>query len=138
MAVTGIEGIALLAARVLFGGVLAFMGLNHFMNVDEMSGYAEHKGLPAPRLSVLASGAVLVLAGLSILAGVVPLFGALVLAGFLLVSALLMHDFWAVPADQQQEEMTHFLKNVVMAGGALALAAIANQSWAFSPELGLF
>ncbi|MGM0718302.1 MAG: quinol oxidase, partial [Halobacteriota archaeon] len=27
-----------LLGRLLFGGVLAFMGLNHFMNVDAMAG----------------------------------------------------------------------------------------------------
>ncbi|MDX1748503.1 MAG: quinol oxidase, partial [Halobacteriales archaeon] len=37
-----------LLARVLFGGVLAFMGLNHFMNLEDMAGYAGMKGLPAP------------------------------------------------------------------------------------------
>ncbi|MFC6726490.1 DoxX family membrane protein, partial [Halobium palmae] len=51
----------LLVARLLFGGVLAFMGLNHFTDVDGMAGYAEAKGLPAPRFGVVASGAVLVL-----------------------------------------------------------------------------
>jgi len=35
------------------------MGLNHFMDVDTMAGYAEFKGLPAPRFSVIASGLVL-------------------------------------------------------------------------------
>jgi putative oxidoreductase len=138
MAVTGIEGVALLVARVLFGGVLAFMGLNHFMQTEGMTQYAAHKGLPAPKLSVLASGAVLVLGGLSIVLGVAPLVGGLAVAGFLLVSAVLMHDFWAVPEDQQQDEMTGFLKNVALAGGAIAFAALASQSWGLSLGIGLF
>lgn len=137
MAVTGVAGIALLAGRILFGGVLAFMGLNHFMQTEEMSGYAQHKGLPAPTLSVLASGAALVVGGLSIVVGLFPVVGAAVVAAFLVVSALTMHDFWAVPEDQQQDEMTSFLKNVVMAGGALAFAAVAAQSWAFSLGVGV-
>ena len=53
---TPFAGELLLLGRLLFGGVLAFMGLNHFMNVEEMTGYAEFKGLPAPRFSVIASG----------------------------------------------------------------------------------
>jgi uncharacterized membrane protein YphA (DoxX/SURF4 family) len=137
MAVTGIEGGALLLARVLFGGVLAFMGLNHFMQTDGMTQYATHKGVPAPRLSVLASGAALVLGGLSILLGVLPLVGGAVVAAFLLVSAVLMHDFWAVPEDQQQDEMTQFLKNAALAGGAIAFAAIAGQAWSLSLGVGL-
>ncbi|MCD2200772.1 DoxX family protein [Halobacterium sp. KA-4] len=130
--------VLLLVARVLYGGVLAFMGLNHFMQTEALTGYAQHKGLPAPKLSVLASGAVLVLGGLSVAAGVLPVVGAIALAGFLLVSALTMHDFWAVPEDQQQDEMTGFLKNVALAGGALAIAAYATTGWAYSVGISLF
>jgi putative oxidoreductase len=137
MVATGAAAVVLLAARVLFGGVLAFMGLNHFVQTEQMTGYARHKGLPAPRLGVLASGALLVVAGLAIVAGVFPLLAAAALAAFLLVSAVVFHDFWAVPEDQQQDEMTNFLKNVVMAGGALAFGAIASQSWGLSVGLGL-
>jgi putative oxidoreductase len=137
MAVTGTEGVVLLAARVLFGGVLAFMGANHFMQADQMAGYAEHKGLPAPKLSVLLSGGLLVLGGLAIVAGVFPVVAGFALAAFLLVSAVTMHDFWAVPEDQQQDEMTGFLKNVALAGGALAIAAFGTTDWALSAGLSL-
>ncbi|KZN26460.1 quinol oxidase [Haladaptatus sp. R4] len=137
MVATGIESVLLSVARLLFGGVIAFMGLNHFLQLDQMTGYAEFKGLPAPKLSVVASGAVLVLGGLGIIVGVFPLVSALAVAGFLIVSALMMHDFWAVDEDQQQDEMTSFLKNVVMAGGALAIGALATQSWAVGLGIGL-
>jgi len=135
---TGLEDAALLAARVLFGGVLAFMGVNHFLQTDQMTGYAQHKGLPAPKLSVLASGAVLVLGGLAIVAGAYPAVAGLALAAFLLVSAVAMHDFWAVPEDQQQDEMTNFLKNVALAGGALAFVALSSSTWAYGAGLSAF
>ncbi|AFK21601.1 DoxX family protein (plasmid) [Haloferax mediterranei ATCC 33500] len=138
MVLSGLEGIALLLARILFGGVLAFTGLNHFMQTEQMAGYAQHKGLPAPTLSVLGSGALLVLGGLSIITGVLPVVGALVLAGFLVVSALTMHDFWAVPEDQQQTEMTQFLKNIALAGGALAISVLGSTPWALSLGIRLF
>ena len=54
---TGSAGIALLVARVLVGGVLAFMGVNHFMNTEDMAGYAQMKGVPAPTLAVTFSSA---------------------------------------------------------------------------------
>jgi len=138
MAFTGTEGIVLLAGRILFGIVLAFMGLNHFMQREQMTGYAEYKGLPAPGFSVIASGIVLIAGGVAVLAGVYPVVGAVALAGFLLISAVTMHDFWAVPEEDQQDEMTAFLKNFVMAGGALVVAAAGTQSWAYSVGIGLF
>jgi uncharacterized membrane protein YphA (DoxX/SURF4 family) len=128
----------LLLARLLFGGVLAFTGLNHFGNADAMTGYAEAKGLPAPRFGVVASGVLLVLGGLGVVLGVFPVLAAGALATFLVVSALLFHDFWAVPEDQQQDEMTQFLKNVALAGAALALLALGGTEWAYSLNVGLW
>jgi putative oxidoreductase len=73
---SGIEGVLLLVARVAFGGVLALTGLNHFLDGESMAGYAEAKGLPAPRLAVAFSGGMLVFGGLAIALGVLPLLGA--------------------------------------------------------------
>ncbi|MFC4358371.1 DoxX family membrane protein [Halobium salinum] len=128
----------LLLARLLFGGVLAFTGLNHFTNTDAMTGYAEAKGLPAPRLGVVGSGVLLVLGGLGLVFGVFPVLAAGALAVFLVVSALVFHDFWAVPEDQQQTEMTQFLKNVALAGAALALLALGGTQWAYALNVGVW
>ncbi len=137
MVVTGIESALIFAARVLFGGIIAFTGLNHFLQLDQMAGYAQFKGLPAPKFSVIASGVVLVLGGLGIVVGVFPFVSALVVAGFLVISALTMHDFWAVGEEEQQDEMNAFLKNIAMAGGALAIGALATQSWVYSLGIGI-
>jgi len=137
MAVSGTAALLLLVARVLFGGVIAFMGLNHFMQPDAMAGYAAAKGLPAPRAMVYASGLLLVLGGLGIAVGVYPAAAAVAIAIFLVVSALLFHDFWAAPEDQVQDEMTHFLKNMAMAGAVLAIAVVGTQGWAYSVGIGL-
>ncbi|WP_299235136.1 DoxX family protein [Natronomonas sp.] len=126
-----------LAARVVFGGVLVFMGLNHFMNTAEMAGYAEFKGLPAPKLSVLGSGGLLVFGGLSVAVGAFAAVGAGALALFLLVSAVTMHDFWSMEGEDAQNEMTSFLKNVYGAAGALAFLAVANTQWPYALNVGL-
>jgi len=128
-----------LLGRLLFGVTLAFMGLNHFMDVDTMAGYAEFKGLPAPRFSVIASGLVLVLGGLGVAAGAFPVLAAGALAAFLLISAVTMHDFWSIDdPEERQSEMTSFLKNVYGAGAALALLAVGGTAWPYALGLGLF
>jgi len=132
---TGV-GIAFLLARLLFGGVLAFMGLNHFRNADQMVPYAEAKGVPAAGLLVPLTGGLLVAGGLSIVLGVYPLLGAGAVVLFLLVSTPLMHDFWAAPETEQQTELTQFLKNVTMLGGALVFLALASAPWPFALGLG--
>jgi uncharacterized membrane protein YphA (DoxX/SURF4 family) len=133
----GLGGVLLLVGRVLFGGLLAFQGLNHFMNAEGMTGYAQMKGIPAPGFGVIASGVMLVLGGLAIVAGVFPAVAAGALAVFLLVSAVTMHDFWAVPDDQQQDEMVQFLKNVELAGAALVFLALSGETWAYAVGVGL-
>ncbi|ELZ43224.1 DoxX family protein [Halorubrum saccharovorum DSM 1137] len=136
---TPFAGELFLLGRILFGVTLAFMGLNHFMDVDTMAGYAEFKGLPAPRLSVVASGLVLVLGGLGVAAGAFPVLAAGALAVFLLVSAVTMHDFWSMDdPEEKQSEMTSFLKNVYGAGAALALLAVGGTAWPYAVGLGLF
>lgn len=126
-------GVAFLLGRVLIGGVLAFMGLNHFMQTDAMTGYAESRGIPVARLSVLGSGLVLVIGGLSIVLGLFPILGAAMLVLFHVVVTPTMHDFWnADDPETQQNEMTQFLKNAVITGAALVLVAVGGTSWPYS------
>jgi len=114
------------------------MGLNHFLNVEGMAGYAGMKGLPAPTFSVVASGALLVLGGLAVITGAFAALGAGALAAFLLTSGVVMHDFWTVEDPQEQQtELTQFLKNATLAGGALAFLALASAPWPYALDLGL-
>jgi len=139
---TAFEGVAaeyvFLAARVLFGAVLGFMGLNHFLNGEQMAGYAAAKGIPGAALLVPFSGGMLLFGGLSVATGAVPVFGAGALVVFLLVSTPTMHDFWAAPEEQRQTEMTQFLKNVALIGGALAFLAAGGSAWPLAVDLTLF
>jgi putative oxidoreductase len=38
---------------------------------------------------------------------------------FTAAAALIFHNFWAVPADQAQNQMIHFMKNISILGGLL-------------------
>jgi uncharacterized membrane protein YphA (DoxX/SURF4 family) len=133
----GDAGLALLAARLLFGLVVASMGVTHFQNVEQMSGYAEAKGVPVASLAVPFTGGMLLFGGLGIAAGVSPALAAGAVAPFLVVTTPVMHDFWAVPADQQPSEMTAFLKNVTMLGAALGFLALSAVPWPYAVGVGL-
>jgi uncharacterized membrane protein YphA (DoxX/SURF4 family) len=86
---------------------------------------------------VLLSGGTLVFGGVGIAAGVFPTVAAGAVALFLAVSTPTMHDFWAVPAERQQSEMTNFLKNVTMLGAALAFLALSGTTWPYAVGVGL-
>jgi putative oxidoreductase len=38
---------------------------------------------------------------------------------FTAAAAVIFHNFWAVPVDQAQNQMIHFMKNISMMGGLL-------------------
>ena len=116
----------LLIGRILFALVFVSSGLSHLAKVEAMTGYAKFKKVPAAKLSVLVSGALLALGGLSIILGVYADLGALVIAILLILMALKMHDFWTqTDAQVKQTETISFFKNISMAGGALIIFAIA-------------
>jgi putative oxidoreductase len=108
--------------RLLFSAYFIISGVTHFINVDEMARYAQSGGLPAPRLAVLASGALIFVCGIGILLGAVARLSAALIAFFLVVAAFTMHRFWGL-ADPQAGQMQYvqFMKNITMAGGALLI-----------------
>lgn len=114
--------------RILFAALFVMFGLNHFLQLGGMAQYAESKGLPAPKLVVGLSGAVIIAGGLSILLWQYVVWGSGLLLVFLLAAAFTMHDFWAVEDEQQmQAEMSQFMKNVALAGAALIFYVLAQR-----------
>jgi uncharacterized membrane protein YphA (DoxX/SURF4 family) len=130
-------GIAFLIARVLFGAVFAFTGLNHFLDAAEMIGYAQAKGVPLASLGVPVSGGMLIAGGLGVALGVYPTVAAGAIVTFLAAATPTMHDFWNVPEAQRQGEFNHFLKNVALLGAGLAFLAVAGGTWPFAANVGL-
>lgn len=128
----------LLAGRILFGLVIAFTGLNHFLDMEGMIGYAEAKGVPAASLAIPLSGAVLLFGGLGIVLGVFPVLAAAALVAFFVVVTPKMHDFWNVPEEQKQGEINSFLKNVGLLGASLVFLALGVSSWPYAVNLSLF
>ncbi|GAB4587288.1 DoxX family protein [Nocardia sp. IFM 10818] len=116
--------VVVLIGRVLFSVIFLASALGHLTQTDAMAQYAQFKGIPAAKLSVLGSGVLLLLGGLSVLLGVWADLGALLLVVFLLPTAFLMHNFWKETDPQaKQTEMISFNKDVSLAGAALMLFA---------------
>ncbi len=82
------------------------------------------KGLPAAD-ALLAIAVVLeIVGGLMVLVGLHARWGGVLLLLFLVPVSVIMHDFWAAPADQKQIEMVNFMKNVSIMGGILMVVAL--------------
>ena|SRR3990172_7848552 len=124
--------IAFLVGRIILGIYYLFNASNHFMRLEMMAGYAGSKGVPAPKLAVLGTGALLLLGGLSILTGFQPTIGVILLVIFFLGVTFKMHNFWAVSDPMaKMGEMTNFVKNMGLMSSAL-MFLIIPQPWPFS------
>lgn len=124
-----------LLGRLIFGGYFIMSGINHFKNKGQMTQYTAAKNVPQPELAVTVTGAALIAGGASILLGVKPKVGAAGLVGFLVGVSPIMHDFWSHEDPQQRmNETINFMKNMALAGGAMALMAV-EEPWPASVPL---
>ncbi len=114
--------------RVLFGGYFIYGGLNHFLNLESMAGYAAAKDVPVPEVAVALSGLLIFLGGLSILSGQWPRLGALFFAVFLIGVTPTMHDFWAEAEPARAQQLAYFTRNLALLGAA-CLAMAIPEPW---------
>ena len=114
-----------LIGRILFVALFLGSGFGHLAKADAMAGYAASRGLPQPKLAVIASGVLLIVGGLLVLLGIWIDLGALLLVVFLVPTAILMHPFWKETDPMaKQNEMVSFQKDIALAGGALLIFAL--------------
>ena len=125
-----------LIGRLLFAGFFISSGINHLKKRKEMAEYARAKGVPQPELAVTLSAVPLLIGGTSLALGVKPKLGAVAILGFLAGVSPVMHDFWRNENPQErQTNMIMFLKNMALAGAALALAGV-EEPWEASVPVG--
>jgi putative oxidoreductase len=124
-----------LLGRIVFGGFFLYNGINHLRESKTMAPYAQSKGVPAPELAVILSGLSLLLGGTSLLLGIKPKLGAMAILGFLAGVSPVMHNFWSIDdPEKRANEMINFMKNMALAGGALALMGV-DEPWEASVSL---
>ena len=122
-----------LLGRILLGGYFIMSGLNHFLHLANMTGYAQSKGLPMPKESVMLSGLMMILGGAGILlgAGVYISWCIYMLVLFLVVASFKMHQFWKLEGMARMGEEINFKKNLALAGALLMLLSIPTP-WMMS------
>ena len=107
--------------RIALGAIFVISGFGKLTAWSGTAAYAASKGVAAPVLAIAM--ALELLGGLSVVLGFKARWGALALIVFLVPVTLVFHNFWAVPADQQQLQLVNFLKNVAIGGGLLIVYA---------------
>ena len=125
--------IMFLIGIILLGGFSVTNGINPFMNLGMLAGYAKSMGTPAPSLAVGGTGALLLLGGLSLVLGSQPIIGAALLIIFLLGVSFKMHNYRAVQdPGVKLGERVNFMKSMALLGALLMLVEIPRP-WLLRP-----
>lgn len=120
--------------RLVFGTVFLSAGISHLRHRAQMKPYLESKGVPAPEWMATLSAIPLLAGGASLILGIKPKLGALAVLGFLGGVTPIMHDFWKSENPQErQQSQTHFMKNIALAGAALALMSTEQPGMKIPP-----
>ncbi|OAJ57285.1 LysR family transcriptional regulator [Paraburkholderia ginsengiterrae] len=120
-----------LLGRVMIGAPFVMSGLGKLGAYAATVGYIAAMGLPVPPLAFLAAVAVELGGGLLLLSGYRARHVALAMAVFCLVTAAFFHHNFA-----DQNQMIHFLKNVMMAGGLLQIAYFGAGAFSLDARAG--
>ena len=105
-----------LLGRVMIGAPFIMSGLGKLMAHDATVGYIGSVGLPLPQLAWVIALLVEIGGGALLVSGFRARLVALVMALFALATAISFHRNFA-----DQNQMIHFLKNVMLAGGLLQI-----------------
>ncbi|MDB5764563.1 MAG: DoxX family protein [Herminiimonas sp.] len=108
-----------LAGRILIALIFILSGFSKIGGFDGTVGYIASKGLPLPQLAAVGAIIVELGGGILLVLGWKARWAAAAMLLFTALAALLFHNFWAMPPDQAQNQMIHFMKNISMMGGLL-------------------
>jgi putative oxidoreductase len=107
-------------------------GFGKITGFESTVGFIASKGLPLPQLGAIGAIIVELAGGTMLVLGWRARWAAAALLIFTAAAGLLFHNFWAVPAAEVTNQMTHFLKNVCILGGLLYV--VIHSSGALSIE----
>jgi putative oxidoreductase len=113
-----------LVGRIFLGLPFLMSGLGKLAAYDATVGYIASVGLPAAPLGFIVAVAVEIGGGLLLLLGYRIRLAALVMAAFTLATAVFFHHNFG-----DQNQMIHFLKNVMIAGGLLQITYFGAGAW---------
>jgi putative oxidoreductase len=120
----GPEDVLLLLARLALATLFVPCGLGKLADLAGFAAEFERLGVPFATALAPANAGVELLGGLALALGAWTRGAALLLAASTVAVTLLVHGgFWAVPTGQGAAQTAHFVKNLAIVGGLLAVAA---------------
>lgn len=117
------EDTLVLIGRVMIASLFVPEGFGKLTGFADVVAYISAVGLPLPALGAVIAIVVEVGLGLLFLVGYRTRIVSIILAVFTVVTAVIFHNYWAMPTDKAYVNHLMFFKNIAVAGGLLAIAA---------------
>jgi putative oxidoreductase len=117
-----------LAGRILIALIFVISGYGKITGFEGTVGYIASAGLPLPQVAAVGAIIVELGGGIMLVLGWKARWAAAAILLFTAIATLIFHNFWAVPADQAQNQMIHFLKNISILGGLLYVVVHGSGS----------
>ena len=122
-----------LLGRLLFAALFVTSGINHLTQLQGVAGYAQSKGVPAPKAMTVITGVMILVGGAFVALGWQRFIGAGLIFVALVPISWMMHAYWKTQDPMMRvNEQAHFKKNVTLAGAALLIAFYAGEPWPLS------
>ncbi|CAL8477021.1 DoxX family protein [Caballeronia sp. S22] len=121
-----------LLGRILIGAPFVMSGMSKLAAYTATVGSIGAVGLPLPPLAFVIAVLIEFGGGLLLLFGYRVRFASLVMAVFCIATAIFFHRNLA-----DQNQMIHFLKNVMMAGGLLQITSFGAGAYSLDGRMAL-
>ncbi|MDQ2948595.1 MAG: DoxX family protein [Acidobacteriota bacterium] len=121
----------LIIGRILLALIFLISGFGKIAHWAGNESMMAAKGIPLAAVALAIAVVFEIVGGLSLFTGYFARWGALALFLYLIPVSLTIHNFWAVPEAERQNQMIHFLKNVSIMGGLLVTASRSQSERTF-------
>jgi putative oxidoreductase len=133
---TSTADILLLIGRILLGWLFFKAGWDKLMNMKGFVGYLTNLKVASPEFWAWPATLAELLIGIALILGVATRYAALFAVVYVIITIALAHRYWEYPAAQQGNQFNHFLKNLAIMGGALALFVTGAGRFSLDAMLG--
>lgn len=115
-----------LVGRILLSLIFLISGFGKIGGFAGTAGYMASKGLPMAEVLLAITIVIEIGASLMIISGFKARLGATALFLWMIPVTLVFHNFWAMPAAEQQIQQIMFMKNLGLMGGMLLIMAFGS------------
>ena len=127
---SSLQNLALLVGRILIAVLLIIAAYNKFKGAGTVA-YFTRLGVPMPNVAAPLVELFELVVGLALIIGYKVRYCAIAVAVFVIVAALFAHTNFA-----DGNQLNHFLKNLAIAGGCLALFVAGAGAYSLDARRG--